>query len=60
VAISSEMFAAHCIVLWAVPKDVLDCLYLLSTRASNLVGYVLGEKALGEGTNKGVPCDKAV
>jgi len=44
VAVSSEMFAACCIVLWAVSKDVLDCLYSLSTRASNLVRYVLGKK----------------
>jgi len=60
VAVSSEMFAVCCIVLWAVSKDMLNCLYLLSTRASNLVRYVLGKKALGKGTNKGMPCDKAV
>jgi len=54
------VFSARCVVSWAVPKDVFDCLYSLATRASDLVGGMLGEKPLGVGANEGVTCDETV
>jgi len=54
------MSSARSVVSWTVPKDVFDGLDCFAALASDLVGSVLREKALGVRANKGVACDDSV
>jgi len=59
-AVDREVSAARSVISWAVPEDVLDCLYSLATLASDLLRGVLWEETLCEGAYKGVSCDNSV